>query len=75
MIREDGRKIHPAYLFQAKTPAESSGPWDGLKLVNTTPGDQAFRPLREGGCRWSSHNGLRDSRLRSLMRASALARR
>jgi branched-chain amino acid transport system substrate-binding protein len=50
MIREDGRKIHPAYLFQAKTPAESTGPWDGLKLVSTTPGDQAFRPLSEGGC-------------------------
>jgi branched-chain amino acid transport system substrate-binding protein len=49
-IREDGRKIHPSYLFQAKTPAESSGPWDGLKMVATTPADQAFRPMSEGGC-------------------------
>lgn len=49
-IRPDGRKLHPSYLFQAKTPAESKGGWDGLKLVATTPADQAFRPLSEGGC-------------------------
>ena len=50
MIRADGRKIHPSYLLQAKAPAESHGPWDGLKLVATTPADQAFRPLDKGGC-------------------------
>ncbi len=49
-IREDGRKLHPAYLWQVKTPAESSGPGDVYKLVGTTPIDQAFRPLHEGGC-------------------------
>jgi branched-chain amino acid transport system substrate-binding protein len=49
-IREDGRKLHPAYLFEAKKPSESKGPWDGLKLVATTPADEAFRPLSEGGC-------------------------
>ncbi len=49
-IREDGRKIQPSYLFQAKAPAESKGGWDVLKLVTTTPADQAFRPLSEGGC-------------------------
>ena len=49
-IREDGRKLHPAYLFEAKKPSESKGPWDGLKLAATTPADQAFRPLAEGGC-------------------------
>ena len=49
-IREDGRKLHPSYLFQAKTPAESKGGWDGLKLIATTPADQAFRPMSEGGC-------------------------
>ena len=49
-IREDGRKLHPAYLFQVKTPAESTGAWDLLKLVATTPAEQAFRPLSEGGC-------------------------
>ena len=49
-IREDGRKIHPSYLFQAKSPSESKQPWDGLKLVATTPADEAFRPMSEGGC-------------------------
>ncbi len=49
-IRADGRKIHPSYLFQAKSPAESHGSWDCLKLVATTPADEAFRPMSEGGC-------------------------
>jgi branched-chain amino acid transport system substrate-binding protein len=49
-IREDGRKIHPSYLFEAKSPAESKGDWDCLKLVTTTPADQAFRPATDGGC-------------------------
>ncbi len=50
MIRADGRHIHPSYLFQAKSPAESKGGWDGLKLLGTTPADEAFRPLAQGGC-------------------------
>ena len=49
-IREDGRTVHPSYLFQAKSPAESTSPWDGLKLVATTPEDEAFRPMSEGHC-------------------------
>jgi branched-chain amino acid transport system substrate-binding protein len=49
-IREDGRKIHPSYLFQAKAPSESKGGWDGLKLVATTPAEEAFRPLSAGMC-------------------------
>jgi branched-chain amino acid transport system substrate-binding protein len=49
-IRVDGRKIHPAFLVQVKTPAESKAPWDYYKIVATIPADQAFRPLAEGGC-------------------------
>jgi len=49
-IREDGRKLHPAYLMEVKKPSESSGPYDVLKLVSTVPADQAWRPLSEGGC-------------------------
>jgi branched-chain amino acid transport system substrate-binding protein len=49
-IRADGRKLHPAYLFEVKKPSESKGPWDYYKLVGTTPGDQAFRPLSESAC-------------------------
>jgi branched-chain amino acid transport system substrate-binding protein len=50
-IRADGRKLCPAYLWQVKSPAESKGPWDYYKLVATTPEDQAFRPLGQGGCK------------------------
>ena len=49
-IRVDGRKIHPAYLFEVKKPSESKGPWDYYKLVGTVPADQAFRPLSESVC-------------------------
>src|SRR5262245_32578224 len=49
-IRVDGRKIHPAYLFEVKKPSESKGPWDYYKLRATIPADQAFRPLDQGGC-------------------------
>ncbi len=50
MIRIDGRKIHPMYLFEVKKPSESKGPWDYYKLRATIPADEAFRPLDEGGC-------------------------
>ncbi|KAA0217169.1 MAG: ABC transporter permease [Lautropia sp.] len=49
-VRQDGRKIHPAYLFEVKKPSESKGPYDYYKLRATIPADQAFRPLAEGGC-------------------------
>ena len=49
-VREDGRKIHPSYLFEVKAPGESRGPWDYLKIVATTPAEEAFRPMAEGGC-------------------------
>jgi len=49
-IRADGRKVHPAYLVEVKTPAESKGPWDYYKVRATIPADQAFRPLKDGGC-------------------------
>src|ERR687886_685325 len=45
VIRADGRKLHPMYLFEVKSPAESKGPWDYYKLVRTIPAEQAFRPL------------------------------
>jgi branched-chain amino acid transport system substrate-binding protein len=50
-IREDGRGVFPAYLFQVKSPSESHGPWDLYKLLDTTPGEQAVRPLTESNCR------------------------
>ena len=49
-LRPDGRMVHDVYLVQIKSPAESHGEWDLLKTVATIPGDQAFRPLADGGC-------------------------
>jgi branched-chain amino acid transport system substrate-binding protein len=49
-IREDGRNLVASYLFEVKQPSESKGPWDYYKLVATTPGDEAFRPLADGHC-------------------------
>jgi len=49
-IRVDGRKIHPAYLFEVKKPAESKSAFDIYKLRATIPADEAFRPLKDGGC-------------------------
>ena len=49
-IREDGRTLHDAYLFEVKSPAESKYPWDYYKLVATIPAAQAFRPLSESEC-------------------------
>jgi branched-chain amino acid transport system substrate-binding protein len=49
-VREDGRLVHDMLFVQVKTPAESKGPWDYYKILGTVPGDQAFRPLAEGGC-------------------------
>jgi branched-chain amino acid transport system substrate-binding protein len=49
-IREDGRNLVPSYLFEVKKPSESKGPWDYYKLVASTPGDEAFRPLADGHC-------------------------
>jgi branched-chain amino acid transport system substrate-binding protein len=49
-IRADGRKIHPAYLFEVKKPSDVRGFGDVYSLSYTTPADQAFRPIGEGGC-------------------------
>jgi branched-chain amino acid transport system substrate-binding protein len=55
-IRADGRKIHPAYVFEVKSPAESKYPGDDYKLQATIPADQAFRPLKDGNCPMISSN-------------------
>ena len=49
-VRADGRHIHPMYLFEVKKPAESKGPWDYYKVRATIPAEEAFRPLKDGGC-------------------------
>jgi branched-chain amino acid transport system substrate-binding protein len=49
-VRADGRVIRTMYLFQVKTPAESKGKYDYYRLLDTVPGEHAFRPMSEGGC-------------------------
>jgi branched-chain amino acid transport system substrate-binding protein len=50
IVRADGRKIHPAYLFQVKSPAESKYPGDDYILKATIPADEAFRPMKDDHC-------------------------
>ena len=50
MLREDGRMVHSMFLFEVKKPEESKGPWDYYKVLAEVPGDQAFRPIKDGGC-------------------------
>lgn len=49
-LRIDGRVVRDMYLVEVKKPEESKGPWDYLKIINTVPGDKAYRPLDAGGC-------------------------
>jgi len=49
-IRVDGRKIHPAYLFEVKKPEESKYPGDFYTLKATIPANEAWRPLAEDNC-------------------------
>jgi branched-chain amino acid transport system substrate-binding protein len=49
-VRADGRAIHPAYLFEVKSPAESKYPGDDYILKTTIPANEAFRPLSQDNC-------------------------
>jgi branched-chain amino acid transport system substrate-binding protein len=50
LIRMDGRKIHPSYLFRVKQADAIREPGAIFDLITTTPAEEAFRPLSEGGC-------------------------
>jgi branched-chain amino acid transport system substrate-binding protein len=50
IVRPDGSLVHDMYLVQIKSPPESTGPWDLVRIVKTIPGNQAFRPLSESEC-------------------------
>lgn len=49
-LREDGRLVHDMYLVEVKKPSESKARWDCYKILRTIPGENAFRPLNQGGC-------------------------
>ena len=49
-LRADGLMVHDMYLAVAKKPAESTGPWDLVKIVKIIPGDEAYAPLADSRC-------------------------
>jgi len=49
-LREDGRMVHSMFLLEVKKPEESKYPWDYYKVLAEVPGDQVFRPMKDGNC-------------------------
>ncbi|MDI2057194.1 MULTISPECIES: ABC transporter substrate-binding protein [Bradyrhizobium] len=49
-IRPDGRLVRDMYLFRVKSPEESKYQFDYYQLLATIPGEEAFRPMEDGGC-------------------------
>lgn len=49
-LRKDGRMIHDIYVFEVKSPDDSTGRWDYYNTVATIPAGKAFRPLAESEC-------------------------
>ena len=43
-------KMRDMYLFQVKSPAESKSKDDIYKLLATVPGNEAYRPIKDGKC-------------------------
>ncbi len=44
-VRGDGRAVHDMYLFQVKSPDESTGEWDLYNQISSINGDDAFLPM------------------------------
>jgi branched-chain amino acid transport system substrate-binding protein len=50
-VRRDGRAVHDMYTFRVKSLSESKSPWDVYTVLARIPGNDAFRPLDQGGCK------------------------
>ena len=50
MIRADGRRVSPVYVFNVNSPAESRGRYDVYRLEREVPVGEAYRPVEQGGC-------------------------
>jgi branched-chain amino acid transport system substrate-binding protein len=50
LIRADGRRVTPVYVFQVKTPAESTSRYDVYRTPREVPIEEAYRPIDQGGC-------------------------
>ena len=49
-VREDGRVMHRMYLWQVKPVSEAKNHFDFCKLLASISPDEAWRPLKDGGC-------------------------
>jgi len=49
-LRIDGRMVHDMFLAEVKRATESREAFDYYNILDVIPGDQAFRPMEEGGC-------------------------
>jgi branched-chain amino acid transport system substrate-binding protein len=49
-IQPNGLMVHDYYLVQVKSPEESKGPWDLLKVVSKIPAKEANIPLSKSQC-------------------------
>jgi len=50
LIRADGRRVSPVYVFNVKSPAESHGRYDVYRLEREVPIEEAYRSVEQGGC-------------------------
>ena len=44
-VRGDGRAVHDMYLFEVKSPDQSTGEWDLYNQISTISGEDAFLPM------------------------------
>jgi branched-chain amino acid transport system substrate-binding protein len=49
-IRADGLMVHPMYVMQVKTPAESKYPWDYYKVIKVMSGEEADGTQPDPAC-------------------------
>ncbi|MGX1055277.1 hypothetical protein AB7M74_006229 [Bradyrhizobium japonicum] len=46
----NSHKVRDMYLFRVKSPEQSKYKFDYYELLATIPGEEAFRPMEQGGC-------------------------
>lgn len=56
-VRKDGRMVHDMYLVEVKAPEKSEEAWDYFDLIRVIPGDEAYRPLKDGKCNFITGSG------------------
>jgi branched-chain amino acid transport system substrate-binding protein len=49
-VLANGRLIHDMYHVRIKAPKDSKYPWDYFEVLDTVPGEAAFRPIAESKC-------------------------